>query len=175
MIPGQEGKSSYHQDIYTKTFSVSCVDLTTAINQDDTRSGRKVILPPRYLHQNFQSVSCVDLTTAINQEGKSSYHQDIYTKTFSVSCVDLTTAINPDDTRSGRKVILPPRYLHQNFQNVSCVDLITAINQDDIRSGSKVILPPRYLHQNFHNVIAIARQYHKTDLFITYPYNPQWT
>ena len=49
-----------------------------------------------------------------------------------------------------------------------------------MRSRRKVILPPsiiaspRYLHQNFQNAIAIAREYHKPDLFITIKCIPQW-
>ena len=51
---------------------------------------------------------------------------------------------------------------------------------DDIRSGRKVILPPsfigtpRYLHLHFQNAIAIAREYHKPELFTTFTCNPQW-
>ena len=78
-------------------------------------------------------------------------------------------------------------YIQQNQQTLRsekyrriCEDVSTSNNPDDIRSGRKVILPPsftgspRYLHQHFQNAVAIAREYHKPDLFITFTCNPQW-
>ena len=78
-------------------------------------------------------------------------------------------------------------HIQQNHQTLRkekhrriCEDVITANNQDDIRSEIKVILPPSfigspiYIHQHFQNAIAIARAYHKPDLFITFTCNPQW-
>ena len=62
-----------------------------------------------------------------------------------------------------------------------CEDFTTADIPDDIRSGRKVILPLsftgslRYLHQHVQNAIAIAREYHTPDLFITFTCNHQWT
>ena len=56
----------------------------------------------------------------------------------------------------------------------------TANNTDDVMSRKEPILPPpfigspRYLHQHFLYAVAIAEEYNKPDLFITFTCNPQW-
>lgn len=58
-------------------------------------------------------------------------------------------------------------------------NVTTANNPDVIRSERKVIPPPSfsesrtYLHQHFQNAVAISREYHKSDLFVTFACNPQ--
>lgn len=60
------------------------------------------------------------------------------------------------------------------------VDAVKAGDTDGQRIGTRIVLPatfingPRYLHKIYQNAMAIAREYGKPDLFITFTCNPKW-
>jgi hypothetical protein len=80
------------------------------------------------------------------------------------------------------------RYIHENQSELRAAlygGLEDALTQNDSNInlselGQRYILPssyvggPRYMYQHFQDSLAIARYYHKVDLFITMTCNPHW-
>ncbi|MCP3667687.1 MAG: hypothetical protein GY696_35220, partial [Gammaproteobacteria bacterium] len=59
---------------------------------------------------------------------------------------DHGAAPNPETSRAGRQINVPPSFVGR----------------------------PRYMHAHFQDAMAIVREFHKPDLFITFTCNPKW-
>ncbi|MCP3661903.1 MAG: hypothetical protein GY696_05300, partial [Gammaproteobacteria bacterium] len=103
----------------------------------------------------FQEFCCVSMAKIENQRLKFISHNQktLRGDKYSRICEDVHAhrndrgnAVNPGALRAGRQIILPPSFI-----------------------GS-----PRYMHAHFQDGMAIVREFHKPDLFITFTCNPKW-